>query len=57
MWNESKIFKLLPFYNSHIDISKIKKLSNLQLLKELPFYDEIILSKIILHLIIMPKVI
>ena len=28
MWNETEIFKLLPFYNSYIDIPKIKKLSN-----------------------------
>ena len=40
MSNESKIFKILPFYNSYIDIPQIKKLSNLQLLKELPFYNE-----------------
>ena len=45
MWNKSKIFKILPFYNSYIDISKIKKLSNLQLLKELPFYDELSIVK------------
>ena len=45
MWNESEIFKILPFYNSHIDIPKIKKLSNLQLLKELPFYDELNIVK------------
>ena len=31
MWNESKIFIILPFYNIHIDIPKIKKLSNLEL--------------------------
>ena len=40
MSNESKIFKILLFYNSYIDIPQIKKLSNLQLLKELPFYNE-----------------
>ena len=45
MWNESKIFKILPFYNSNIDISKIKKLSNLQLLKELSFYDKLNITK------------
>ena len=45
MWNETEIFKLLPFYNSYIDIPKIKKLSNLQLLKELPFYDELNIVK------------
>ena len=45
MWNESKIFEILPFFNSHIDITKIQKLSDLQLLKELPFYDELNIVK------------
>ena len=36
-----EIFKILPFYNSFIDVPKIKKLSNIQLLKELPFYDDL----------------
>ena len=36
-WDESKIFKILPFYSSYIDIPKIKKSSNIRLLKELPF--------------------
>ena len=35
----------MPFYNSYIDIPKIKKLSNLQLLKDLPFYDELNIVK------------
>ena len=44
-WDESKIFKILPFYDSYIDVPTIKKLSNLQLLKELPFYDELNIVK------------
>ena len=45
VWDESKIFKILPFYNSFIDVPKIKKLSNIRLLKELPFYDELNIIK------------
>ena len=45
VWDESKIFKILPFYNSFIDVPKIKKLSNIRLLKELPFYDELNITK------------
>ena len=37
-WNESKIFKILPFYSSYVEKPKIKKVSNLRLLKELPFF-------------------
>ena len=40
LWDESKIFKILPFYDSYIERPKIKKLSNVRLLKELPFYDD-----------------
>ena len=40
LWNESKIFEILPFYNSYIDVPNAKKLSNIRLLRELPFYDE-----------------
>ena len=45
LWDESKIFKILPFYNSCIERPKIKKLSNIQLLKELPFYDDLSIVK------------
>ena len=45
LWDESEIFKLLPFYNSYIERPKIKKLNNVQLLKELPFYDELNIVK------------
>ena len=44
-WDESKIFKILPFYNSYIDIPKIKKLSNIRLLKELPFFNDLNIVK------------
>ena len=33
LWDESKIFKILPFYNSCIDVPKVKMLSNIRLLK------------------------
>ena len=41
----NKIFKFLRFYNSYFDQPKIKKLNNVQLLKELPFYDELSIVK------------
>ena len=44
-WDANKIFKILPFYNSYIDEPKVKKLNNFQLLKELPFYDELSIVK------------
>ena len=34
-------FKELPFYNKHIEIPKIKHLKNIDLLPELPFYQEV----------------
>ena len=45
LWDESKIFELLSFYNSYIERPKIKKLNNVQLFKELPFYDELNIVK------------
>ena len=44
-WDESKIFKILPFYNSYIERPEVKKLSNVELMKELPFYDELSIAK------------
>ena len=44
-WDVNKIFKILPLYSSYIDQAKVKKLSNAQLLKELPFYDEMSVVK------------
>ena len=33
-------FKELPFYNKHIEKPKIKRLKNIDLLSEFPFYDK-----------------
>ena len=44
-WDANKIFKILPFYDSYIEKTKIKKLGNVELLKELPFYDELSIIK------------
>ena len=30
-----------PFYNTFIEVPKVKKMNNVQSLKELPFYDEL----------------
>ena len=44
-WDAKKIFQTLPFYNTFIEKPQIKKLSSVQLLQELPFYDELSVSK------------
>ena len=44
-WDANKIFRILPFYDSYIEKPKVKKLTNAQLLKELPFYDELSIVK------------
>ena len=41
-----KLFQILPFYNTFIEKQpEIKKLSNIKLLQELPFYDELSVVK------------
>ena len=45
LWDKSEIFKILPFYDSYIERPKIKKLNNVQLLKELPFYHDLNIVK------------
>ena len=37
--------KILPFYNTHIDQPRVKILNNVELLKELPFSDELSIVK------------
>ena len=39
-------FKELPFYNRYIEKPKIERLKNIDLLSELPFYEELNLIKI-----------
>ena len=34
-------FKELPFYNTYIENPKIKRLKNIDLLSELPFYEKL----------------
>ena len=38
-------FKELPFYNKPIKKPKIKRLKNIDLLSELPFYEELTIIK------------
>ena len=38
-------FKELPFYNKHIEKAKLKHLKNIDLLSELPFYEELNIIK------------
>ena len=45
LWDESEIWKILPFYDNYIERPKIKKLNNVQLLKELPFSDDLSIAK------------
>ena len=40
-WDAEKLFQISPFYNTFIFKPEIKKLSNIKLLQELPFYDEL----------------
>ena len=47
-WNEKKaknLFQALPFYNVLIKKREIKRLSNIELLHELPFYDELSITE------------
>ena len=48
-WNEKEaknLFQALPFYNLLIEKPEIKKLSNVELLHELSFYDELSITEI-----------
>ena len=44
-WDAKKLFQILPFYNTFIEKVEVKKLSNIKLLQELQFYDELNVAK------------
>ena len=44
-WDANKIFRILPFFNTYIEKPEVKKLNNVQLLKECPFYDDLSIVK------------
>ena len=41
----NKIFQILPFYNTFIEKPEVKRVDNVELLNELPFYDELSIVK------------
>ena len=40
-WDATNLFQILRFCNTFIEKPEIKKLSNIKLLQQLPFYDEL----------------
>ena len=44
-WDGKKSFQILSFYNTFIERPEIEKLSNVKLLEELPFYNELSIAK------------
>ena len=44
-WDTKKFFQIIPFYNASIESPKIKHLSYIELLHELPFYRELSVVK------------
>ena len=49
-WDTKKLFQILPFYNILIENPKIKHLSDIELLHELPFSDELSVVKTLIKL-------
>ena len=46
VWDNKDLLKILPFYNILIDFLGFKKLSNVELLNELPFHDSLSIKEI-----------
>ena len=44
-WDAKELLNILPFYGTYIDKAGAKELSNVELLKELPFYAELSIVK------------
>ena len=45
LFDVTNYFKELSFYNTYIEKPKIKRLINIDLLSELPFYEELSFAK------------
>ena len=45
--NPKRLFQELPFYNVLIEKPRIKRVKNIDLLHELPFYDKLSILKIL----------
>ena len=48
-WDEKeakRLFKELPFYNKFIEKPYIKRLNNIVMLREIPFYNELDIAKV-----------
>ena len=56
-WYTKRLFRILPFYNAFIEKPKVKHLSNIELLHEVSFYDELSGVKNQMHLKDMQEVI
>ena len=56
-WDTKKLFQILSFHNVLIEKPNIKHLSNIELLHELPLYDELSVIKNQMHLKGMQEVI
>ena len=44
-WDTKQPFQVLPFYDTFIEKPEVKKLSNVKLLQEFSFYDELSIVK------------
>ena len=44
-YDRKKLFQVLPFYSTFIEKPEIKRLSNIKLLQELPFCDELNIAR------------
>ena len=45
-WDKKRLFQELPFYNTFIEKPHIKYLKNIDLLHQLPFYNELSIKQI-----------
>ena len=56
-WDAKILFQKLTFYKSFVEKPKVEKASNIELQQELPFYNELSIVKIPMHLVDIQEVI